>query len=180
MKMKPINPHLSTLVIGGCRSGKSRQALDLANSIEGGRKLFVATCVARDDEMRNRVQRHQQERGGAWQTLEIPVAIADGIADNSGRADVILVDCLTLWVSNLILGNDDPDGIAAAAEKLSVSVKNAACPVILVSNEVGCGIVPENRLARRYRDAAGLVNQRIAAACRQVVFVAAGIGWRIK
>jgi adenosylcobinamide kinase/adenosylcobinamide-phosphate guanylyltransferase len=178
--MNPAQPHPHTLVIGGCRSGKSRKALDLANAIGNARRLFVATCVARDEEMHQRVKRHRQERGDAWQTLEIPLAVAEAITAHSPRADVILVDCLTLWVSNLILEKDDLDHIAAAADQLAAAVENAACPVILVSNEVGCGIVPENRLARRYRDAAGLVNQRIAAACQQVVFMVAGCGQRIK
>jgi adenosylcobinamide kinase/adenosylcobinamide-phosphate guanylyltransferase len=178
--MHPILPHLNTLVIGGCRSGKSQKALDLANELANERKLFMATCVARDDEMRSRVQRHQEERGGTWQTLEIPVAIAEAITLHSPKVEVILIDCLTLWVSNLILQDDDLNRIAAAADHLAAAVENAACPVILVSNEVGCGIVPENALARRYRDAAGWVNQKMAAACQQVVLTVAGIGLRIK
>lgn len=178
--MNTISPHPNTLVIGGCRSGKSQKALNLANSLAKERKIFMATCVAKDDEMRWRVQRHQKERGGTWQTLEIPIAIAEAITVHSPRAEVILIDCLTLWVSNLILQDDDLNRIAAAADQLAAAVEKAACPVILVSNEVGCGIVPENALARRYRDAAGWVNQKMAAACQQVIFTVAGIGLRIK
>jgi adenosylcobinamide kinase/adenosylcobinamide-phosphate guanylyltransferase len=178
--MHPILPHLNTLVIGGCRSGKSQKALDLANDLANERKLFMATCVAQDDEMRSRVQRHQKDRGETWQTLEIPVAIPEAITLHSPQVEVILIDCLTLWVSNLILQDDDLNRIVAAADQLVAAVEKASCPVILVSNEVGCGIVPENALARRYRDAAGWVNQKMAAACQRVIFTVAGIGMRIK
>ncbi len=169
-----------TLVIGGCRSGKSRFALDEANKISGNHKLFLATSVPADDEMEQRVIRHQAERGADWQTVEEPVDIHRVIETHSKTAHVIVVDCLTLWTSNLMArGKEDPD-ILSYAPQLVAALNAAQCPVFLVSNEVGQGIVPENALARRFRDIAGFVNQAVAAAADKVVMTVAGIPVRIK
>ena len=167
------------LILGGCRSGKSSHALCLAESM-GSRRVFVATCVPRDDEMHDRVDRHRRERDDTWRTLEIPVDLAGAITSHSPAADVMLVDCLTLWLSNLLMETQDISRIRRQIDDLAEAVKAAPHAVILVSNEVGAGIVPENRLARRYRDLAGWANQAMAAACDRVVWTVAGIPVTIK
>lgn len=169
-----------TFVIGGCRSGKSSFALDQANRISGKKKYFVATSVPTDSEMEKRVVKHQQERGNDWQTIEEPVEIHAIINQYSSTAGVILVDCLTLWASNLLFQSEDSDQIDTAIHNLENALEKSQCPVFLVSNEVGMGIVPENDLARKFRDIAGLVNQRIASVSDRVVMTVAGIDVQIK
>ncbi len=169
-----------TLVIGGCRSGKSRYALDMANRISGGRKLFIATSVPTDSEMEERVRIHRKDRGKYWITAEIPVDIPQKIKEASKSSNVILVDCLTLWVSNLLFNGFTHDAVTDITDELANALKQSSCPVILVSNEVGAGIVPENRLARLFRDTAGFVNQKAAAAADHVFLMAAGIPVKIK
>lgn len=169
-----------TFVIGGCRSGKSSHALTLAEDIPGNRKIFIATCVPYDDEMKARIRKHRMERSRAWTTLEVPINIADAISENSPKADVIVADCLTLWVSNLILENKPSEKTAEYLQNLTHALETARCPVILVSNEVGCGIVPENALARAFRDLAGAVNQAAAECADRVVWMVAGIPVVIK
>ncbi|MEJ2167053.1 MAG: bifunctional adenosylcobinamide kinase/adenosylcobinamide-phosphate guanylyltransferase [Desulfobacterales bacterium] len=167
-------------VIGGCRSGKSRQALDTAGRMAGNKKIFIATCVPLDAEMKQRVDRHQRERSRDWQTVEAPVDLPRAIMEGSRQADVLLVDCLTLWVSNLLMEIEDDETIAERITVLTQSVASASCPVILVSNEVGGGIVPENKLARRFRDLSGAANQAVAAQADRVVWMVAGIPVQIK
>jgi len=168
-----------TFVIGGCRSGKSAHAQALAEAIEG-KKLYLATCVPNDDEMAERVRLHREQRSEQWETLEEPIELDSAIATHGGDYDVILVDCLTLWTSNLLLSPDKEPELEDACRALTQSLKTARCPVILVSNEVGTGIVPENELARRYRDEAGRINQQIAAVADQVIWMVAGIPVTIK
>jgi adenosylcobinamide kinase/adenosylcobinamide-phosphate guanylyltransferase len=183
MTSSPFQPPTaseSILVIGGCKSGKSRHALALAAAVTPPRKLFIATCVPGDDEMQRRVARHQAERGPEWRTLEEPLGLAEAIRAHSGQTDLILVDCLTLWLSNLMLADEPLDGLDRRLEELMAALANAPCPVILVSNEVGAGIVPENRLARRFRDAAGTMNQTVAAGVDRVTWVVAGIPVTVK
>jgi adenosylcobinamide kinase/adenosylcobinamide-phosphate guanylyltransferase len=170
----------TTLVIGGCRSGKSSHALQLADSMGSSRKYFLATCVPRDDEMHQRVTRHQAERGAGWTAIETPILLHEVIRDLGPQADVLLVDCLTLWTSNLMMEYSDPAAISEKTGQLIESLQTAACPVILVSNEVGAGIVPDNPLARQFRDVMGQVNQQIAAGVDRVVWVVAGIPVTIK
>jgi adenosylcobinamide kinase/adenosylcobinamide-phosphate guanylyltransferase len=174
----------TTLVIGGCRSGKSSHALHLADSMGNVRKFFLATCIPHDDEMHQRVSRHQAERGADWIAVETPVFLSESIRDIGPKADVLLVDCLTLWVSNLMMALANPDAptdlLTAQTGLLIESLRTAACPVILVSNEVGAGIVPDNALAREFRDSMGQVNQRIAACVDQVIWMVAGIPVKIK
>ena len=169
-----------TFVIGGCRSGKSSFALDQANRVKGKNKYFIATSVPIDSEMEKRVENHQQERGEDWITIEEPVRIYEKINQYSPKAGVILVDCLTLWVSNLLFHSYDKTQIDGAIKHLENCLVQCECPVFLVSNEVGCGIVPENKLARQFRDFAGLVNQRIAKIADKVVMTIAGIDVQIK
>lgn len=167
------------LVLGGCRSGKSAHALKLAESI-GRRRLFVATCVPQDDDMRDRVARHRAERGDGWETMEVPTDLEGAIYKHSPSAEVMLVDCLTLWLSNLMMESDAMEAIRRHIDDLADAVRRAPLAVILVANEVGAGIVPENRLARRYRDLAGWTNQAMAAVCDRVVWTVAGIPVTIK
>jgi len=170
----------NTLILGGCRSGKSSHALALANQVLGDRKIFMATSVPTDGEMQERVEKHIQERGDSWQTAEVPVDIPEKIELLAPDVDVILVDCLTLWVSNLMFNEFDSQKIFKKTELLTQVLKKTACPVIMVSNEVGSGIVPENALARKFRDMAGFVNQKVAAASDRVTLVVAGIPMGIK
>jgi len=167
------------LVIGGCRSGKSSHALNLANQIPG-HKIFIATCMPHDEEMEERVLLHKKQRSRAWTTLEIPVRLPEEINKNSQKENVILVDCLTLWLSNLMLENHNQETIDGHIRKLTQSLENAQCPIILVSNEVGTGIVPENTLARWFRDAAGFANQKVAACADNVIWMVAGIPVGVK
>jgi len=175
----------TTLVIGGCRSGKSSHALQLADGMADAGKIFLATCIPQDEEMHQRVSRHRAERGTGWIAVETPVFLGEAISKIGPKADVLLVDCLTLWVSNLMMEHSEkPDPaeyfIAEQTSCLIESLRAAACPVILVTNEVGAGIVPDNPLARQYRDAVGQVNQRIAACADQVIWMVAGIAVKIK
>ena len=174
-----MNALQKTLIIGGCRSGKSSHALQLAESM-GPRRTFMATCVPHDEEMQTRVDQHQQVRSNTWNTLEVPLHLAEAIADHGPSTDVILVDCLTLWLSNLLMQTPKSAQIRQQIEDLAKAVKSAPCAVVLVSNEVGAGIVPEYRLARRYRDLAGWANQAMAAACDRVIWTVAGIPVTIK
>jgi adenosylcobinamide kinase/adenosylcobinamide-phosphate guanylyltransferase len=167
-------------IIGGCRSGKSRHALETAKRIAGIKKIFIATCIPHDAEMRQRVDRHQKERGRDWQTVEAPVDLTQAITVSSRQADVLLVDCLTLWISNLLMEIEDDEIIAERIAGLTQSVASASSPVILVSNEVGGGVVPENKLARRFRDLAGTANQAVAEQADRVVWMVAGIPVQIK
>ena len=166
-------------VIGGCRSGKSSHALHLAEQIPG-QKIFIATCMPQDKEMEQRVLHHQQQRSSAWETIEVPFFLPEAIHKNGTDGHVILVDCLTLWINNLILDNDKPENIDNHIQKLTQSIEKAECPVILVSNEVGTGIVPENKLARLFRDIAGFANQKVAACVDRVIWMVAGIPVKIK
>jgi len=171
----------ATFVLGGCRSGKSRYALETAQSIAADRRIFIATAVAFDDEMRERVTRHQAERGPEWATIEAPLQLPEAIATQGRRAEnVVLVDCLTFWINNLLMESAEPPEAQARIPQLVAAIGNARCPLILVSNEVGAGIVPENRLARSFRDIVGSMNQAVAACAAQVVWVVAGIPVPVK
>jgi adenosylcobinamide kinase/adenosylcobinamide-phosphate guanylyltransferase len=164
------------LVLGGARSGKSRYA-ELRAAAAGLRRVYVATADALDDEMHARIARHRADREPEWDTVEAPLELAGTIAARSLPGTVLLVDCLTLWTSNLILAERD---CGKACEALVRAIAAARGPVILVANEVGLGIVPDNALARRFRDEAGRINQRVAAMVDEVQFVAAGLPLRLK
>lgn len=169
-------PLKSLLVLGGARSGKSRHAQAVAEA-SGGELVFIATAQAFDREMTDRIARHRADRDARWRTLEAPLALAEAIAAADRPGATVLVDCLTLWASNLLLADADTDAAAAA---LVATLERTSARIILVSNEVGFGIVPDNALARRFRDVAGLLNQRVAAAVAQVDFVIAGLPQRLK
>ncbi|MDE3059973.1 MAG: bifunctional adenosylcobinamide kinase/adenosylcobinamide-phosphate guanylyltransferase [Pseudomonadota bacterium] len=164
----------TTFILGGMRSGKSAYAERLAEQ-SGLRKLYVATAEALDAEMGDRIAAHRQRRGDAWQTIEEPIHI-DTIIGQHGDA-CILIDCLTLWLSNLLHCGLD---VAQHTNHLLTALTSARAQVILVSNETGFGVMPDNALARQFCDHAGVLHQRVAAAADRVVWIAAGIPTVIK
>jgi adenosylcobinamide kinase/adenosylcobinamide-phosphate guanylyltransferase len=167
-------------VIGGCRSGKSRYALETAEKLAGDKKVFIATCVPQDDEMKQRVAKHQKARNQSWPTVEEPVHLPEAILQRNQEVDVIVVDCLTLWVSNLLMETEDEEKLKKNVSQLIDTLENATCTIVLVSNEVGTGIVPENKLVRRYRDIMGLANQAVANTAGKVIWMVAGIPVTVK
>jgi adenosylcobinamide kinase / adenosylcobinamide-phosphate guanylyltransferase len=166
----------AVLVLGGARSGKSGFAERLGDAIAGPH-IYIATAQASDDEMTRRIARHRAERAGHWTTVECPLALPEAILEHDAEASVILVDCLTLWLSNLMLGEHD---IAAARDRLAGFLPEVQGTLLLVSNEVGQGIVPDNALARQFRDEAGWLNQTLARTADEVWFVTAGLPQRLK
>lgn len=163
-----------TLVLGGARSGKSALAERLVLAA-GPSPVYIATAEAWDDEMRARIAQHRAERDGqGWRTIEAPLDLPGALAQ-AGDAPV-LVDCLTLWLTNLMLADHDIDAATAAL----LGALDRPAPTVLVANEVGLGIVPDNALARRFRDAAGRLNQQVAARAETVVFTAAGLPLALK
>jgi len=170
-----------TFVIGGARSGKSSFALREAAKIEG-RKAYIATAQALDDEMTERIRKHKDERGAEWDTFEEPVKVPEIIADIKDKYSVIALDCLTIWLSNMMCSNI---GCNTKIDDLITVLKNSQLSTLnsrlfIVSNEVGMGIVPENELARRFRDMAGFLNQKAAEIADEVYLVTAGIPTKIK
>ncbi|WP_193371281.1 bifunctional adenosylcobinamide kinase/adenosylcobinamide-phosphate guanylyltransferase [Pelagibius marinus] len=165
-----------TLVLGGARSGKSSYAEELAES-RAGACVYLATATAGDDEMAERIARHQDRRGARWRTVEAPLDLSGALAASASPDCVVLVDCLTLWLSNILLKELNVENECG---KLVAALPDLNGPVIFVSNEVGLGIVPDNALARRFRDEAGRLNQVVAAAAQSVVFVAAGLPLALK
>lgn len=166
----------SLLVLGGARSGKSRYAQARAEAVSGQR-IYCATAQAHDDEMRDRIARHQADRSAGWRTIETPLALPEAVRAQSGGEAVLLVDCLTLWATNLILAARDAEAATAA---LCDAIRMFEGHVILVANEVGLGIVPDNALARRFRDVAGQMNQAVAATADEVVLITAGLPLTLK
>ena len=171
---RPMTPSL-TLVLGGARSGKSSYAERMVQALPPP-WVYVATAQAFDDEMRERIALHRDRRPPGWTTLEAPLALGEAIRAAPAGAPV-LVDCLTLWVSNLLLADGDTE--AAFADLLDLADAPTR-PLVLVSNEVGLGIVPDNALARRFRDLAGVLHQRIAVQAERVVFMVAGLPMIVK
>ncbi|MFD1701877.1 bifunctional adenosylcobinamide kinase/adenosylcobinamide-phosphate guanylyltransferase [Methylopila henanensis] len=166
-----------SLVLGGARSGKSRFAEGLA-AVHGLDLVYVATAEAYDDEMRDRIARHRADRADRdWRTVDAPLALAEAVAAEAGPDRVVLVDCLTLWLSNMMLADLD---VEHEAGRLLSALAAARGPVVLVSNEVGYGVVPENALARAFRDHQGRLNQRVAAIADRVTLVAAGLPLDLK
>ena len=165
------------LVLGGARSGKTGFAERLAIHADG-RPVYLATATALDDEMRERVRTHRQLRAGRFRTVEEPLELTAALVDTAKTGNVVLVDCLTLWISNLLAANRD---VAAAVDELNDALGALdTTRVILVSNEVGFGIVPDNALARSFRDLTGAAHQRLAETCAHVYFVVAGLPMVLK
>ena len=165
------------LVLGGARSGKTAFAESLAMR-SGSKPVYLATAEALDAEMRERVASHQRGRGERFATIEEPIALSDALLMAAREHDVILVDCLTLWITNLLIANQD---VAMAVSELGATlVQLKTARVIMVSNEVGLGIVPDNAMARTFRDLAGSAHQRLAEVCDDVYFVIAGLPMTLK
>lgn len=177
----PPLPHLS-FILGGARSGKSSYAqLRAENAAASGGKqpalIYVATAQAGDAEMAERILRHQSDRGARWKTLEAPLELADALTQTSSPDQIAVVDCLTLWLSNLIHAGRD---VKREGDALLRALSRSPNRIILISNETGLGIVPDNALARQFRDHAGRLHQKIAAQADQVFFIAAGLPLQMK
>lgn len=171
---KPTSKRL-TLLLGGARSGKSSTAQRLAEAPGAGRVLFVATAEAGDEDMSARIERHRAERPAGWATLEAPRDLASAIGDYTGAYDTLVLDCLTLWVSNLMLASPDPESdVLAATESLLRTYDAGTASWVVVSNEVGLGVVPATALGRSYRDLLGRVNQLVAARADGAYLLVAG------
>jgi len=165
----------TALVLGGVRAGKSAYAVARAMAL-GERVAFVATAEPLDPEMAARIARHRAARPPGWTTIEAPLALAEALADLAGKADVVVVDCLNLWVANLLGRGPAPtdEALVAAADRLAAVAARRPFHLVLVSNEVGWGVHPETATGRRFRDALGLVNQAMARAADEVVLLVAG------
>jgi len=165
------------LITGGARSGKSTFAEDLACRLcpDSSGRCYIATAEVTDDEMKARIERHRERREGKFRTVEAPVELGKAITENSSKAGVILVDCLTVWTNNLLYyGKEEERG------KLVAALKDSKCDVVLVTNETGMGIVPANELSRRFRDLAGFINQDVAAVADTVVLMVCGLPLYVK
>jgi len=173
--------HRADLVLGGVRSGKSREALRLAASLPPGlRGAFLATAQALDADMRARIARHQAERPRGWATAEEPYDLIRACEGLAGRHDVIVLDCLTLWVANLLLRGDKESAVLDAADGLARFIRLRRVTLIIVSNEVGSGVHPPTEVGLVFRDVLGEVNQHIASAVDRVTYMVAGIPTIIK
>jgi len=166
------------LITGGARSGKSKYAEQRAVAL-GLRRLYIATAEAKDDEMARRIEEHKLRRGSDWLTVEEPVELCSVLLAQRGRIDAALIDCITLWLSNLLLRENDVSTERRVGDLLE-TLPRLDFHVIFVTNEVGSAIVPDNALARDFRDLAGSVNQRLAARANEVVLMVAGIPMLLK
>ena len=169
-----------TLITGGARSGKSEYALALAQKAQGARHFFIATAEALDDEMRARIAHHRANRAADFATIEEPLAIGAALSDLAGRADVVVIDCLTLWISNLLMAGHGDRSILSEVRMLTGAMADATFDSIVVTGEVGAGIVPENGTARRFRDLLGWTNQTVARTAERVLLMVAGYPLRVK
>ena len=164
---------LSILIAGGVRSGKSAFALERARAL-GTRRAFIATAEPFDDDMRARAEAHRRERADAFRTIEAPRALEAALCDAAASADVVVIDCLTLWLSNLLLAGETQAAIAQRVAALAAEIARSPAHVVMVSNEVGMGVVPESALGRAFRDVAGRAHQRLAAPADELYFAVMG------
>lgn len=165
-------PH-ATLVLGGARSGKSKYAEDLVEGSDAsGGLVYIATAQAYDDEMHDRISIHQHRRGDRWATMEAPLDLNMALKSDACCSRAVLVDCLTLWITNLMMAGKN---VSREIDELCVTIPSLTARVVFVSNEVGQGIVPDNEMAREFRDYAGEAHQKLATICNRVVFVTAGL-----
>ncbi len=177
--MQEMRQSSVTLDLGGVRSGKSRYAQQLAE--RSSRVVFLATAKSSDDEMRRKIERHREERPADWLTVEEPLELVRMLAQHELECDVIVVDCLTIFAANLLESEgDDRDAIERRVEALCTALESARCSVVLVSNEVGSGVVPAYPLGRRYRDLLGEINQSVARVADDVVLMVAGLPLALK
>lgn len=169
------------LVTGGARSGKSTYAESLAIRLcsDARSRTYIATAQAFDDEMKERIRLHRERRGDLFRTMEEPVELARAVGDACRSSSVVLVDCLTVWTSNLLFYERE-DEVQRLLDVLSSCVDGSPCDIVLVTNETGMGIVPANELSRRFRDLAGIVNQRVASVATDVVFMVCGLPMAVK
>jgi adenosylcobinamide kinase/adenosylcobinamide-phosphate guanylyltransferase len=168
--MQQDRRHTVTLLLGGARSGKSHYAQQLAEQAE--RVVFVATAQAGDEEMRSKIDLHRSSRPRHWQTVEEPLALAETIQQHGLACDLLIIDCLTFFATNLL---HVPSGQQDAVDALCLALESPPCPIVLVSNEVGSGVVPEYELGRRFRDLLGEMNQRVARVAANVYLMVAGL-----
>lgn len=169
---------LKTLLIGGARSGKSRLAEALTDKqarASGLHKLYFATGQAFDEEMTARIDEHRRRRGDDWRTLEVPRGLSEALSRHGRAGSAILIDCMTLWLSNLMLSDPSDAELAGTIDAALEQISACPAPVTIVSNEVGLGLVPEAALGRRFRDMQGQLNQKLAGVADVVIFVAAGL-----
>ena len=166
----------TTLILGGARSGKSRYALEVGASLSSNR-VFVATAQGFDDDMRERIERHQSDRDASWRTVEEHVEVWDVIRSECREGRVVVLDCLTLWLNNLMLFERDVESDVGRLVECLDGVKGE---LVIVSNEIGLGLVPDTPLGRDFRDLHGRMNQRVAAVCDQVVFMVSGLPMVVK
>jgi len=159
------------LVLGGARSGKSRLAEQIVEG-SGFARFYLATAQAGDEEMRRRIAEHRARRGTGWRTVKTPLDLEKTLAETAQTGHAVLVDCLTLWLSNIFLDEGD---VAKRITALAVTLRELPGLIVVVSNEVGLGLVPDNALGRSFRDAQGQLNQSVAEICQTVIFVAAGL-----
>lgn len=172
------NPHV--FVLGGARSGKSVFAEKLAlgfGEANSSKCLYIATSQIWDEEMRARVDLHKERRSAKWETIEVQLELTNALIEHSANGCAILVDCLTLWLTNLMMEERD---INAAGDALVNAISSINTPIIFVSNEVGQGIVPDNKMARDFRDHAGILHQKLAAVVDEVYFITAGLPTKLK
>jgi adenosylcobinamide kinase/adenosylcobinamide-phosphate guanylyltransferase len=179
LTMQEMRQSSVTLVLGGVRSGKSRYAQQLAE--RESCVIFVATAKASDDEMQRKIERHREERPAEWITVEEPLELVQVLRQRGQSCDVMVVDCLTIFAANLLEAEgDDQDAVDRRVEALCEALRSAACSVVLVSNEVGSGVVPAYPLGRRYRDLLGEINQSVARVADDVVLMVAGLPLALK
>jgi adenosylcobinamide kinase/adenosylcobinamide-phosphate guanylyltransferase len=167
-----------TLLTGGCRSGKSRFAQ--ASSATYKRRTFIATAIGCDEEMIMRIARHQEERGADFRTIEAPIRLADAIGSAGQESDVIVVDCLTVWTGNLLYERERGVKPDEEIRRLIAALRGPPCDMFIVTNEVGMGIVPDNAIAREFRDLAGKLNQEVAAVADTVILMVSGLPLYLK
>ncbi|MGV7222253.1 MAG: bifunctional adenosylcobinamide kinase/adenosylcobinamide-phosphate guanylyltransferase [Nitrospinales bacterium] len=169
----------SILITGGCRSGKSNHALTIGNSIPGN-KVFLATAQARDQKMKTRIEKHKKDRGDNWVTVEEPISLLEKLTTEGKNADVIIIDCLTLWISNLLESRTFANEVLNHCEQLAFFCNAVDCHVIVITNEVGSGIIPISPLGREFQDLAGSCNQFFAKTFNVVICMISGIPVTIK
>lgn len=171
--MSELNLPHATLILGGARSGKSKYAEDLVEASGASDGLvYIATAQAYDDEMRDRISIHQKRRNERWSTMDVPLDLNMALKSDACSSRAVLVDCLTLWITNLMMAGKN---VSREIDELCVTIPSLTARVVFVSNEVGQGIVPDNDMAREFRDYAGIAHQQLATVCNRVVFVTAGL-----